>query len=446
MIPPRKETAMNRPVTSCVLMAIILAMALPVFGGEAPVANTLEEAIKNGTPLFTLRYRYEEVDQAEIILDPDSGIVGDEVLVDKNAHASTLRTTVGYRSAAYKGFSFLIEAENITVVGDPHAYRNLGFEHLDNGVRDRSIVADPALTEINQVYFQWKNDANKAHVGRREIVIGDARFVGNVGWRQNHQSFDAFAFTNSSLDIVDLSYRFISKVNHITGRVFDMESHLINADVKIGEIGKLGLYGYMLDYTRPNTYGLSTATYGAEFKGKAELSENFGLLYEAEYAAQSDYGNNTNSIDATYIHLMAGAALKPVTLKIGYEVLGGDVATTDNKGMFVTPLATLHKWNGWADRFLGTPGAGLNDLYFLASGKLGPVKGLAVYHIFTADDGDADFGSEFDIQFTYKTAWKQSFGVKAALYSAKDSVNLPTNPKPWEVDSNKFWVFTSYSI
>ena len=432
MISPWKETVMNRPLMSCVLMAIILAMALPVFGGEAPVANTLEEAIKNGTPLFTLLYRYEEVDQSNI---------------EKNAHASTLRTTVGYRSAPYKGFSFLVEAEDITVVGDPHAYNNLGFGHLNNGVTDRPVVADPALTQINQAYFQWKNDANKAHIGRREIVIGDSRFVGNVGWRQNHQSFDAFAFTNSSLDFATLSYRFISKVNHITGAVLDMESHLVNADINVGEIGKLGLYGYMLDYTRPTTYALSTATWGGEFKGKTELSEDFGLLYEAEYAAQSDYGDNPNNVDATYMHLMAGAALKPVTLKIGYEVLGGDAATTDNKGMFVTPLATLHKWNGWADRFLGTPAAGLNDLYFLASGKLGPVKGLAVYHIFTADDGDADFGKEFDIQFTYKTAWKQTFGLKAAFFTTDtEEVNLPAVPKLWEVDSNKFWAFTSYSI
>ncbi len=429
MISPRKETAMNRPLMSCVLTAIILAMALPVFGGEAPVANTLEEAIKNGTPLFTLLYRYEDVDQANM---------------DNKAQASTLRTTVGYRSAPYKGFSFLVEAEDITVVGDPHAYNNKGFEHLNNGVTDRPVVADPALTEINQAYFQWKNDANKAHIGRREIVIGDARFVGNVGWRQNHQSYDAFAFTNSSLDFLDLSYRYISKVNHITGAVVDMSSHLINADVKIGEIGKLGLYGYMLDYTRPATYALSNATYGAEFKGRADLSENFGLLYEAEYAAQSDYGNNTGSVEATYIHLMAGAALKPVTLKIGYEVLGGDAALTDNKGRFLTPLATLHKWNGWADKFLGTPGAGLNDMYFLASGKIGPVKGLAVYHIFTADDGDADYGKEFDIQFTYKASWKQTFGLKGAFYSTDAADPIPGAAH--SVDTNKIWVFTAYSI
>ena len=161
------------------------------------------------------------------------------------------------------------------------------------------MVADPALTEINQAYFQWKNAKNKAHVGRREVIIDDARFVGNVGWRQNHQSFDAFAWTNSSLDFADLSYRFISKVNRINGSVHDMASHLINADVKIGDVGTLGLYGYLLDYTRSQNYGASRATYGAEFKGKLAMSETAKILYEVEYAAQGDYADNPNSVEAS---------------------------------------------------------------------------------------------------------------------------------------------------
>lgn len=420
---------MKRALMCCVMSALLLALALPVLAGEPVAADTVGDAITKGSPLLTLRYRYEDVDQANF---------------DKKAHASTLRTTVGYRSGAYKGFSFLVEAEDVTVIGDAQAYNNKGFEHLWNGVTDRPVVADPALTDINQAFFQWKNPANKAHVGRREIIIGDARYVGNVGWRQNHQSFDAAAWTNSSLDFADLSYRFISKVNRIFGDVHDMQSHLINADFKLGSAGKLGLYGYLLDYTRMENYGLSTATWGAEFKGKAALGESTKLLYEAEYAAQSDYGDNPNSVEASYIHFMAGAAFKPVTIKVGYEVLGGDASTENNKGRFTTPLATLHKWNGWADKFLGTPGAGLDDLYFLASGDIGPVKGLAVYHIFSANDGGADYGKEFDLQFTYKASWKQTFGLKGAFYSTDATAPIPGAAH--SVDTNKVWVFTSYSI
>ncbi len=421
---------MNRPLMCCVLTALLLALALPVIGGEDQEAESLGDAISKGTPLFSLRYRFEEVDQDG---------------VDKNAHASTLRTTVGYRSLAYKGVNFLVEAQNVTVVGDD-AYRNGGFEHLSNGVTDRPVVADPAQTVFNQAYFQWKNSANKAQVGREEIIIGDSRFVGNVGWRQNHQSFDAFTFTNSSLDFADLSYRYLNRVNRINGSIHDMASHLINADLKFDKLGKLALYGYLLDYTRSENYGKSTATWGAEFKGKIKSSEDFTVLYELEYATQADHGDNPNSVDAQYFFLMVGAALKPVTVKVGYEVLGGDAEEdmAKNQGKFSTPLATLHKFNGWADKFLGTPGAGLEDLFFQLSGKLGPVKGLAAYHIFKANDGGADFGKEFDIQFTYTASWKQSFGLKGALYSTDAPEALPGQAH--SVDTNKIWVFTSYKI
>ena len=202
---------------------------------------------------------------------------------------------------------------------------------------DRPVVADPALTEINQAFFQWKNPSNLAHIGRREIIIGDARFVGNVGWRQNHQSFDAVAWTNSSLDFADLSYRFVSKVNRINGSVHDMASHLINADLKIGKVGKLGLYGYLLDYTRSQNYGQSRSTFGAEFKGKLESADNMDLLYELEYATQSDYGDNPRTIEADYYFLMIGVATKPVTLKLGYEVLGGHASLDRQQGLVRHP-------------------------------------------------------------------------------------------------------------
>jgi hypothetical protein len=413
---------MNRPLFGCVLTALLLVFALPVMAEDAPQAETLGDAFNKGTPLLSFLYRYEEVDQEGF---------------DKNAHASTLRTTVGFKSLPYKNTSFLIEAQDVTVLGNAQAYNNKGFEHLHNGVTDRPVVADPAQTTINQAYFQWKNSANKAQLGREEIIIGDARFVGNVGWRQNHQNFDAFTFTNSSVDILDLSYRYLNRVQTVVGSSKDMASHLINADLKLGKIGTLALYGYLLDFTRMENYGGSTSTIGGEFKGKLEMGESLNLLYEVEYAQQSDYADNPNTnLDAQYYFLMAGIALKPVTLKVGYEVLGGDAAVDNNKGRFITPLATGHKFNGWADKFLDTPPTGLQDLHFKANGKFGSLKWLLAYHLFDANDGGAKYGNEFDALLTYKTSWKQTFGAKAAFYSADD----------FATDTNKFWVWTGYKI
>ena len=399
------------------LLALLMAPGMPLVAEEEPADLTLAEAVTKGKPILNFNYRYENVKEDDRF--------------DKPAHASTLRTALGYRSAAWKGLSFLVEAENVTVIGND-LYNNAGFGSLNNGVRNRPVVADPALTEINQTFLQWQNKDNKLQLGREEIILDDARFVGNVGWRQNHQSFDAFTFNNTSLERIDVFYGYLSKVNRITGEVADMSSHLLNVGFKLGNVGTLTPYAYLLDYTQADKIGNSTSTWGAEFAGKYAVTDNTSVLYEVEYAQQGDYADNPRSIDASYYFLMAGGAFEPVTVKLGYEVLGG----SETDGQFRTPLATLHKFNGWADRFLNTPTDGLQDLFLSLNGKVGPVAWMVVYHAFSADTGGSKYGDEFDFNFGYTAPWKQSFGFKGAIYNADE----------FSVDVTKLWLFTSYKI
>ncbi len=408
---------MTRLLLCGVLLALLMVPAMPLAAEEEQEELTLADAVTKGKPILNFRYRYENVEEDDSF--------------DKPAHASTLRTALGYKSGAWKGLSFLVEAENITVIGND-LYRNAGYGSLSNGVTDRPTVADPALTEINQAYLQWQNTDNKLQLGREEIIVGDARFVGNVGWRQNHQSFDAFTFANNSLQRVDVFYSYVSKVNRITGAVADMSSHLLNVGVKLGDVGKLTPYAYWLDYTQIDSYGNSTSTWGAEFAGKYAVSDNTSVLYELEYAQQGDYADNPNSIDASYYFLMAGGAFKPLTVKLGYEVLGG----SESDGQFRTPLATLHKFNGWADRFLNTPTNGLQDLFLQLNGKFGPMAWTVVYHSFGADTGGAKYGDEFDFNLGYTAPWRQGFGLKGAFYNADE----------FSVDVSKIWVWTSFKI
>ncbi|MFT6030425.1 MAG: hypothetical protein ACI8O8_002170 [Oleiphilaceae bacterium] len=65
-----------------------------------------------------------------------------------------------------------------------------------------------------------------------------------------------------------------------------------------------------------------------------------------------------------------------------------------------TPLATLYKFNGWADVFLNTPADGLTDLYASAAGKVSGGKWMVAYHEFDSDEGSTDLGSELDISFS----------------------------------------------
>jgi hypothetical protein len=109
----------------------------------------------------------------------------------------------------------------------------------------------------------------------------------------------------------------------------------------------------------------------------------------------------------------------------------------DNKGAagrtgFSTPLATLHAFNGWADVFLNTPAAGLQDLYAFAQVTLpGAFPLRFVYHKFDADSGSGDFGQEFDVLLSRKLGKHWTALAKYAYYDAED---LPYT------DVHKFWL------
>jgi hypothetical protein len=385
------------------LIVAPLAIATPAQAGE-----TLEEAFKEGTPYVDARYRYETVDQ--------------DGIADK-AHASTLRTRLGYKSGVYKDFSGTLEFENVTQIGSDN------YNDTLNGNTTRPVVADVESTEVNQAFLQFAGvpDTN-IKVGRQVITLDGHRFVGHVGWRQNNQTFDAIAATNTSIEDTTATYGYINNVNRIFGDDsaagnFDSNSHLINVSNTSLPIGKLVGYGYFLDFEM-DAPGLSSKTYGASLTGKQALNEDVTFKYHVEYAMQSDHGDNTTSYDASYYHIAPALAWKGFTATVGYEVLGSD----DGVAGFATPLATGHKFNGWADKFLGTPANGLEDIYIDLtykfkdlSGDMEFFNGLLVkgqYHDFSADNGGADYGSEFGLFATLPIEDHYYIEVKYADYNA----------------------------
>ena len=338
---------------------------------------------------------------------------------------------MGFKTQTWKGLGFFLTAENVVSIGND-TYNNVGFQDYNNNVRDRPVVADPVGTDIGQLYLWFDHSGSFAQLGRVEVNIDDQRFVGAVGWRQHHQTFNAFKFTNNSLGWAKFLYGYLDKVYRINRARWDTSSHLLNANFKLGEFGTLTPYAYLLDFENQLQFGLSSASYGLEFKGNFELGESSALNYEVEYATQDDYGDNPNRLAADYLFLMVQGVFKPVSVKLGYEVLSGSA----EDGQFKTPLATLHKFNGWADRFLATPTNGLEDLFLALNGVAGPVKWMAIYHDFSAESTGTDYGDEIDFQFLYTAPWKQGFGLKGAFYNAEEH----------SVDTGKLWVFTTFKI
>jgi hypothetical protein len=394
-------------LTATVLMG---STSLASAGGAANVAEMFTKA---DADLF-LRYRVELVDQ--------NGF-------DKDATASTLLTKLTYKSATLNGFSFVLEGTHTTVLGAET------YNSTVNGNSTRPVVADPETTEFNQGYLSYKRGGFALKAGRQGINIGNQRFIGTVGFRQNDQTYDSVLVSASPTEGVKTSYAYIWNVNRIFGEDhplgdLDTNAHVLNASYNMAGVGKLSTYAYLLDMNDAAVYGLSSQTFGARFAGKRKVSDAIMVGYELEYAKQSDYKDNPSDYSADYFHGASSLAGGGFTAAAGYELLGSDHGVS-----FKTPLATLHKFNGWADKFLGTPAAGLQDLYVSLAYKvpkgsvLGGLLMKAVYHDFSADVGGASYGSELDLLVSKKITKHLSASVKAAFYNAATHAS----------DTNKIW-------
>jgi hypothetical protein len=170
---------------------------------------------------------------------------------------------------------------------------------------------------------------------------------------------------------------------------------------------------------------------GFRFTGEAEIRSDLDLLYTAEFADQSDYERGAPINDAEYYLAELGVRVSGVTVILGYELLGGDGIYG-----FQTPLATGHKFNGWADKFLATPAGGLRDLYLSAERKVKGFRLLGVYHDFQSDAGSTDYGTELNLLVVKPLGEVFTFGAKFAKYDADMSAT----------NTEKFWTWLQLKI
>ena len=378
----------------------------------AAESESLEAALLNGKATLDLRYRYEAVDQDG---------------ADKDAKASTVKTRLNYATGTFKGVSGFIEFDDVTSIGDVK-YNDAAA--TPESKTEYPVVADPQGTEVNQAYLKYSGIPDTTVTfGRQRVILDNARFIGNVGWRQNEQTYDALTLVNKSLPDTTIVYGYVTNVNRIFGEAsdkgdVDTKTHLLNISYAGLPFGKLSAYGYFLDFV--DTPDNSNSTLGLRFAGNTAMSDDVKLLYTLELAQQSDYKDGADTIDYDYSMIELGATVSGVTAKIGQETLGSN----DGDGAFFTPLATAHAFNGWADKFLATPANGLVDTFVSVGTKVGGVKLLAVYHDYTSDEENIDYGTELDLLVAKKINKKYTLLGKYASYSADDHAT----------DTDKLWL------
>ncbi|MCH8134783.1 MAG: hypothetical protein IIB77_02255 [Proteobacteria bacterium] len=101
-----------------------------------------------------------------------------------------------------------------------------------------------------------------------------------------------------------------------------------------------------------------------------------------------------------------------------------------NVQAFQTPLATLHAFQGWADKFLTTPAGGIEDFYVSVARKFRGTSYSVVYHRFDPETGGPSYGSEWDLVVKRPFAERYSVDLKYANYNASSHAT----------DTEKLWV------
>jgi hypothetical protein len=292
------------------------------------------------------------------------------------------------------------------------------------------------------MYFDYSaNEDWRFRLGRQRILLDNQRFVGGVGWRQNEQTYDAFTLNSKAISQTTLSYSYLNQVRRIFGQTVPagkaaLDGHLLNAKIGISDGFSVTPYYYLLDYKDAANFANSSGTLGVRLAGDLKAGEGKIALL-GEFASQSDAGDNTNNYDADYLHISALWALENgLSLGVAFESLGADSSAGT---AFRTPLATGHAFNGWADQFLGTPAGGLEDMYFTARYKAGNWNLTGVYHNFSSEFGNSDYGDEIDLSAGRKLGERYGLLLKGAFFSHDSSSPLNT------VDTNKFWVMLTAS-
>ncbi len=383
-------------------IAIILPLTWALSAASAAAASPLSVE-------WNLRFRHEQVQDGAFARD---------------ASAQTARLRLALRAALGKHGFVLLEGEGI-------ASPSNGYNSGANGRTAWPAIGDPPGAEINQALIGWRGSQLAASLGRQRINWDSQRWIGSVGWRQNEQTFDAASMEFNVSPELTVRYAWLDRVHRVAGdhaidplaRERKLDSHLFNIGHKRG-LQQWTAYAYLHDDR--DVSRASSKTFGLRWTGTAK--SRWG--WTAEVARQFDHANNPVEFGHTYWLLEPSLLAQGVTWKLGWEQLGGN-----GLHALQTPLATLHAFNGWADKFTTTPAAGLDDRYLSASGKAGKLAWTAAAHDYRPDQGGQHYGREFDLSIGHPLGTHWNGLAKIADYRADGFAD----------DTVKLWLQAEYT-
>ncbi|MDF7809302.1 alginate export family protein [Pontiellaceae bacterium B12219] len=363
--------------------------------------------LKNGNLSASVRLGYEYDNLS------DNGL--------KAANALLTRTRVTYATDNEEGFNLMLQAQYVGPLNDTYGPENPNYDP----------IPDPEAFRFQQAYLAYSGYDSIGKIGAQEIILDNARFIGNVDWRFNAQSFNAGLLQNKSIENLTLLYAYADSINATNGEVnHDRQYNMFHGTYQLNEANQASAFVYLQE--NDNSANINTA--GLRFWGQHDA-----VSYDAMAALQRD---------AYYGFLTGGYDFETFGIELGAEYISGG---NDSRDRFQTLNGTAHAFNGWADQFLGTGSglpAGLVDVW--VQGTLSPMDAMdliGVYHYFnTAADTPStsfsgDYGQEIDAMLKYKVCKNFNALTGAAFYFKGDDA-----ASNFTADETVFWVRGNFSF
>lgn len=369
---------MNTIYTISALAASLAAstsglLADPVESSLDSAFGSLEEAVPGKFSINSrLRYESFDLDNGNPALDRDG---------------TSIRVRYGYTTPNFSGFTAMVEGETLSRVGG----ESTDIHPLDD-------AGDG--TDLNQLWVQYKDaDYGSVKVGRQIYSLDDHRFIGHVGWRQNIQTFDAATAEFSGVDKLSVKGFYLAEQHAVNGTHNELDAFGLNVGYAFSPSFKLTGFYYNIEGDDVGNANASNQTIGFRATGSFKIDE-VKIMYAGSVAEQEDTGPSTLDYDAGYLAGDLSAVVKGLTLGGGFEIL---------EPGFRTPLATVHKFNGFADALLPLGGFtnGLEDFYVYAGYTIpvgNGIKTKVIYHWFDSESSGAagqDGGTEIDLVASY---------------------------------------------
>ncbi len=373
---------------SHILLAAIILAGLTTIGSANPGEyfldqqfKTLEETVPGKFNINT-RLRYEEFDAGSgFLTGPDFG--------PKDREGMSLRIRYGYTTPDFNGFTSMVEGETLTRIGgksdDIHPLDNLG-----DG------------TELNQAWIQYDavDYGSSIKVGRQIYFLDDHRFIGNVDWRQNVQTFDAATFDYAHIDKLSVKGFYFAEQHSVSGLHNKLEAYGLNVSYHFCKGFKLVGFYYDIEGTDSGNASDSNRTVGLRATGDFSFHGQ-DFTYAASMAEQADNSSDMVDYSASYFAGDLSTTAFDITFGCGFEIMEPN---------FRMPLSTAHKFNGFADALLPLNGFanGLEDFYIYTGYKISIGNGIAfkvIYHWFDSESNGAsgeNGGDEIDLVASYK--------------------------------------------